>query len=109
MHTNAQECVALCNAIRQSVGDHADVEVSVCPPFLYLPDAKKALSGSNVRVGAQNVHWEQQGAYTGEISPNMLQGLVDDVIIGHSERRQYFGETDETVNRRLQAALAHNL
>ncbi len=109
MHTNAQECVALCNAIRDSVAHLADVEVSVCPPFLYLADAREALSGSSVRVGAQNVHWEEQGAYTGEISPTMLQGLVDDVIIGHSERRQYFGETDETVNQRLQAALAHDL
>ena len=109
MHTNAQECVVLCNAIREGVGDLADVEVSVCPPFLYLTTAKEALSGSNVRVGAQNVHWEEQGAYTGEISPTMLQGLVDDVIIGHSERRQYFGETDETANQRLQAALAHSL
>ena len=109
MHTNAQECVALCNAIREGVGELADVEVSVCPPFLYLTVAKEALSGSSVRVGAQNVHWEEQGAYTGEISPAMLQGLVDDVIIGHSERRQYFGETDETVNQRLKAALAHDL
>ena len=109
MHTNAQECVALCKAIRERVGELADVEVSVCPPFLYLTVAKEALSGSSVRVGAQNVHWEEQGAYTGEISPAMLQGLVDDVIIGHSERRQYFGETDETVNQRLKAALAHDL
>ncbi len=109
MHTNAQECAALCNAIRESVGDLTEVEVGVCPPFLYLADAREALSGSNVRVGAQNVHWEEQGAYTGEISPTMLRGLVDDVIIGHSERRQYFGETDETVNQRLQAALAHDL
>ena len=109
MNTSAEECVALCNALRDSVGDIANVEVSVCPPFMYLADAKEALSGSGIRVGAQNVHWEEQGAYTGEISPTMLQGIVDDVIIGHSERRQYFGETDATVNQRLQAALAHNL
>ncbi len=109
MHTNAQECIALCNAIRENAGSLANVEVSVCPPFLYLHNAKEALSGSTIRVGAQNVHWEEKGAYTGEISPTMLQGLVDDVIIGHSERRQYFGETDETVNQRVQATLAHNL
>jgi triosephosphate isomerase len=109
MNTSAEECVALCNALRDSVGDVANVEVSVCPPFMFLADAKEALSGSGIRVGAQNVHWEEQGAYTGEISPTMLQGIVDDVIIGHSERRQYFGETDATVNQRVQAALAHNL
>ncbi len=109
MHTNAQECVALCKAIVGEVGSIEGVEASVCPPFLYLQDAHGALDGSSLRLGAQNVHWETQGAYTGEVSPTMLSGLVDDVIIGHSERRQYFGETDDTVNRRLLAALAHGL
>ncbi len=109
MHTNAEECVALCQAIAGQVGSSSNVEVCVCPPFVYLTQAKDALDGSSVRLGAQNAHWEEKGAYTGEISPMMLKGLVDDVIIGHSERRQYFGETDDTVKQRLQAALSHGL
>ena len=109
MHTNAEECVTLCQAIVGEIGSIEGVEVSVCPPFPYLQNARGALEGSSVRLGAQNVHWEEQGAYTGEVSPTMLTGLVDDVIIGHSERRQYFRETDGTVNKRLKAALAHGL
>ena len=109
MHTNAEECVTLCKAIVEEIGSVRGVEVSVCPPFPYLQTARRALDGSSVRLGAQNVHWEESGAYTGEVSPAMLSGLVDDVIIGHSERRQYFGETDGTVNQRLLAALAHGL
>ncbi len=109
MHTNAEECVRLCKAIVGEIDSFEGVEVSVCPPFPYLQSARGALEGSSVRLGAQNVHWEEKGAYTGEVSPTMLSGLVDDVIIGHSERRQYFGETDDTVNKRLQAALAHGL
>jgi len=109
MHTSLDECVALCSAVRDAASALTSVEIGVVPPFLYLSRAKEVLSGSNIRLGAQNVHWEEQGAYTGEISPTMLQGLVDDVIIGHSERRQHFGETDETVNQRLRGALAHGL
>ncbi len=109
MHTNAAECQALCRAVAERTGSITGADVTVCPPFPFLAQAKQALAGSAVRLGAQNVHWEEQGAYTGEVSPVMLQGLVDDVIIGHSERRQYFCETDETVNRRLRAALAHGL
>ncbi len=109
MHTNAEECVTLCKAIVGEIGSIKGVEVSVCPPFPYLQNARGALEGSSVRLGAQNVHWEEHGAYTGEVSPTMLSGLVDDVIIGHSERRLYFGETDDTVNKRLKAALAHGL
>ncbi len=109
MHTNAAECQALCRAVAERTGSITGVDVAVCPPFPFLAEAKQALAGSAVRLGAQNVHWEEQGAYTGEVSPVMLQGLVDDVIIGHSERRQYFCETDETVNHRLRAALAHGL
>ena len=109
MNTDAAQCEALCRAVAERVGSIAGVDVTVCPPFPFLAQAKEALAGSAVRLGAQNVHWQEQGAYTGEVSPVMLQGLVDDVIIGHSERRQYFCETDETVNRRLRAALAHGL
>ncbi len=74
-----------------------------------LAPVAAALKGSGVKVGAQNMYWEEQGAFTGEVSPLMLKGLCDLVIIGHSERRQYFGEIDETVNRKIKAALAHDL
>jgi triosephosphate isomerase len=109
MFTTAQEAVELCRAVRQQVDGLAGVDVAVCPPFLHLERAKAALEGSRVGLGAQNVHWEEQGAYTGEVSPKMLQGLVKYVIVGHSERRQHFCETDETVNGRLKAAIAHGL
>ncbi len=69
----------------------------------------RCLRGTNIKVGAQNMFWEDEGAYTGEVSPVMLKGIADMVIIGHSERRQYFGETDETVNKKLKAALKHGL
>lgn len=109
MYTTADECVSLCRAVRDRIDAIEGVEKAVCPPFPFLAQARAALQGSSVRLGAQNAHWEEQGAYTGEVSPLMLKGLVDYVIIGHSERRQYFGETDETVNRRLKAVLAQGL
>ena len=109
MHTTAEACVALCRAVRERIDTLAGVDKAVCPPFPFLERAKAALAGSTVLLGAQNVHWEAQGAYTGEVSPPMLRGLVDYAIVGHSERRQHFCETDETVNRRLKAALAHDL
>jgi triosephosphate isomerase len=109
MYTTADECVSLCRAVRDRIDGIGGVEKAVCPPFPFLAQAQAALEGSSVRLGAQNAHWEEQGAYTGEVSPLMLKGLVEFVIIGHSERRQYFGETDETVNRRLKAVLAQRL
>ncbi len=85
-------------------------EVVICPPFVDLFFAKKAIEGSNVKLGAQNCHWAEKGAFTGEISADMLIEMgCDYVIIGHSERRQFFGETDETVNARTKAALAKGL
>jgi triosephosphate isomerase (TIM) len=87
-----------------------DREVVLCSPFTALGTLSKNLHGSRIRVGAQNVHWEEMGAYTGEISAAMLTEIgVRYVVIGHSERRQYFGETDETVNLRLKAAQSHGL
>src|SRR3990172_8695105 len=109
MYTTAEECVALCRAVRERVDRLQGLETAVCPPFPFLEQANEALAGSSVRLGAQNVHWEEQGAYTGEVSPLMLRSLVEYVIIGHSERRQHFCETDESVNRKLKAALAHGL
>jgi triosephosphate isomerase (TIM) len=109
MHTTAGEAVALCKAVRERAGSIDGVDIAVCPPFIHLERAKAALEGSRVGLGAQNAHWEDQGAFTGEISPTMLRGLVDYAILGHSERRQYFCETDDTVNKRLKAVLSHGL
>lgn len=81
----------------------------LCPPFTSLLAVKALLEGTDIGLGAQNMHWETSGPYTGEISPLMIAELCGYVIIGHSERRAYFGETDESVNRKVQAALAHNL
>jgi triosephosphate isomerase len=84
----------------------AKEEVIICVPFTDLFYAINGAQGTNIKVGAQNMHWEETGAFTGEVSPNMLKSIgVEYVIIGHSERRQYFAETDETVNKKLKAAL----
>jgi triosephosphate isomerase len=92
------------------VSSHTRDEIVVCPPFIDLETAVEATGGSNVAVGAQNVHWGKEGAFTGEISAAMLTALhVTHAIIGHSERRQYFNETDDTVNRRLEVALENGL
>ena len=87
-----------------------DRDIILCAPFTTLATLSKNLHGSRVQVGAQNIHWEDSGAFTGEVSGPMLSELgVRYVVVGHSERRQYFGETDETVNRRLKAAQSHKL
>ncbi len=109
MHTTAESASELCRALRSRIDGLAGVEKVVCPPFVFLALAAQELAGSSIKVGAQNVFWEEEGAYTGEVSPPMLADLCEYVIIGHSERRKYFGETDETVNRRLKAVLAQGL
>jgi len=86
-----------------------DVEIVVCPPFIGLGVAKREVDESAIKLGAQNMHWAESGAFTGEISPVMLKELCEFVILGHSERRAMFGETDETVNKKTLAALAHGL
>ncbi len=109
MNKTIDEAEALAVAIHSAVGGEDSVDRVVCPTFVCLPAVARALRNSTVHVGAQNVHWADSGAYTGEVSPPMLQGMADFVIIGHSERRQYFAETDETVNKKVKAALAHGI
>ena len=100
----------LVEALKPLVADVTEAEIVVCPPFTTLNAVVAAAAGSNIKVGAQNVHWAENGAFTGEISAEMLvTSGVEYVIIGHSERRQYFGETDETVNKRARAVIAAGL
>ena len=110
MNKTPDEAKRLVDALIPLVRGAQDVDVVVCPPFVCIPAAAEALKGSNVRLGAQNMHFEQSGAYTGEVSADMLTSLgVEYVILGHSERRQYFGETDEGVNKKAKAAFAAGL
>jgi len=95
---------SFCRALRDA--DLGDVDVAVCPPYVSLADAVQVLAGTEIGVFAQNCHWADEGAFTGEVSPAMLKELgVYGTIVGHSERRQLFGETDESVARRVKAAL----
>jgi len=110
MNTALDEAVALAKGVADSVGKQADVDVAVCPPSISLSAVAEAVKGSNVKVGAQDVHWEGKGAFTGKVSCDMLKSAgASYVIIGHSEQRQYFGETDETVNKKTKAALTAGL
>ena len=109
MNKTPDEARELVNALKPLVKD-ASVDVVVCPPFVCIPAVAEAVKGSNIKVGAQNVHFEKSGAFTAEVSVDMLKALgVEYVIVGHSERRQYFNETDETVYKRTKAALAAGL
>ena len=109
MNKTIAEAVALAQAIHANVAEYNNVDRVICPTAVCLQAVQNSIQGSPVKVGAQNVHWADSGAYTGEISAPMLQGLAEYVLIGHSERRQYFAETDETVSKKLHAALAHSL
>jgi triosephosphate isomerase len=110
LNKTISEAVALVTALRPLVANVASVEVVVAPPFTALSAVSKALEGSRIRISAQDVFWKESGAYTGEVSATMLKDVgCDYVIIGHSERRQYFGEINESVNRKTKAALAQGL
>ncbi len=109
MHKTIDEAVQFVNQIGDEVSK-TDVEVAICAPFTLLKDLKVAAEGTKIKIAAQNMHFEEKGAFTGEISPLMLKELaIDYVIIGHSERRQYYNETDETVNKKLLKALQFDI
>ena len=105
MHKTIAEALEFVNELKDRVNNDK-VEAVICAPFTLLKDLKQATKGTNIKIGAQNMHFEEKGAFTGEISPLMLKELdMDYVVIGHSERRQYFNETDETVNKKVLKAL----
>ena len=109
MHTTLAEARGLAAAARKGVEAFQGVEVVLFPPFPYLPEVKEVLEGSPVLLGAQNMHPEEKGAFTGEVSPLMVAEFCDFVLIGHSERRAHFCEDDVLIHRKVKAALAHGL
>jgi triosephosphate isomerase (TIM) len=109
MNTTVAEGVALAEAVVEAIADARGVDVAVLPPFTHLWPVHLAVRGSDLQLGAQDVFWEDSGAYTGEISPLMLTGWCTVVLVGHSERRHVLGETDEQVGRKFARAVQHGL
>ncbi|MFH0806986.1 MAG: triose-phosphate isomerase [Elusimicrobiota bacterium] len=110
MHKTVGESVDFVKNLKGNISDVKDCEIVICPVFTALNSVKEAAQGTNISIGAQNMHWEEKGAFTGEISPKMLiDAGCKYVIIGHSERRQYFGETNQTVNKKMVSAFKFRL
>ena len=109
MNMTIAEATDFVRSIRRGLNEVKDVDRVVCPPATALAAVKDLLQATEIGLGAQNMHWAEKGAYTGELAPAMVKELCQYVILGHSERRAYFGETDEGVNRKIKAALAHDL
>jgi triosephosphate isomerase len=109
MHKTVVQALELVDSLQPLLEEFASIDRVVCPPFTALHPVAERLRGSDVAVGAQDIYWEESGAYTGEISPIMLAELCQYVILGHSERRTYFGETDESVAHKVKAVVEHGL
>lgn len=109
MNKTAEAAVAFVHEIAPELNAIDGIDIAVCPPFIAIPAVAQALAGTKIGVGAQNMYYEASGAYTGEVAPAMLAPYCRYVILGHSERRALFGETDEGVNRKIKAALANGL
>ncbi len=110
MNTTIESATGLAKKLMEELGSQTDVDVAICPPYVNLSAVYDVIKDSNIKLGAQDVHWEKKGAYTGKICTEMLKSVgITYVIIGHSEQRTYFNETDETVNKKLKALLSAGL